>query len=89
MLALLIATHFIIILFIKYVNLLIVKFLLFNARAPQFLSIFVNQNAESLLSHQLFIHLYHFEIYSFDFNIHHQLNDYFFYNVFSIFPSLQ
>jgi len=79
MLALLIATHFIIILFIKYVNLLIVKFLLFNARAPQFLSIFVNQNAESLLSHQLFIHLYHFEIYSFDFNIHHQLDDYFFY----------
>ena len=48
MLALLIATHFIIILFIKYVNLLIVKFLLFNAKAPRFLSIFVNQNAESL-----------------------------------------
>ena len=57
-----IITHFIIILFIIYADLLIVKFPLFIVIVPLFLFIFVNQNLRTLLFHLLFNRYYHFFI---------------------------
>ena len=79
MLTLLIITRSIIILFVEYVNLLNAKFLLFISIAPRFLFIYAYRNAESLLSRQLFTHLFHCEFYSYIVDDHHHYGECFFY----------